>query len=143
MSNEVETVDLVETWLYSVLHGDVTLAGLVDGRVIGPVAALGDFEVPFVVFSLAGTRDITSVDGTIIDTSSIYTIKAVGAGSSWDAVRSIAARVHTLIHGKAYTFPGGGSLTCVRERIVEYPEEEAGQQYRHLGGQYRIRASRD
>lgn len=143
MSNEIETVDLVETWLYSTLHGDVTLAALVDGRIVGPVAALGDFEVPFVVFSLAGTRDIAANDGTIIDTSSIYVVKAVGAGSSWDTVRAIAARVHNLIHGKTYTFPGGGSLTCARERIVAYPEEEAGQQFRHLGGQYRIRASRD
>lgn len=139
----IETVDLVEAWLYATLHGDATLSGLVDGRVVSTIQALGALEVPYALFSMSTTRDITSQDGTVIDTSSIYTVKAVVAGSSWVEAKPIARRIHELIHKPAttVTLSGGASLTCVRDRILQYPEEVTGQQYRHLGGLYRIRAS--
>jgi hypothetical protein len=143
MSSGVETVDLVETWLYNVLQGDATLGLLVEDRVVGTLVPLGTLKLPYVLFTFSGSRDVTSVDGTIIDTINMYTVKAVTASSSWTGARLIARRMHELIQGKSVTLTPTGSLTCVRDRIVQYPEEVAGQQYRHLGGIYRICASAD
>lgn len=143
MSTGIETVDLVEPWLYSTLHGDATLSTLVGGRVVGTLVPLGSLELPYALFSFTSSRDVTSVDGTVIDTISLYTIKAVTASAGWTEAKAIAKRIHLLIHGKAVTLSPSGSLTCVRDRIISYPEEVAGQQYRHLGAIYRIRSSSD
>jgi hypothetical protein len=144
MSNEIEVVSLVDTWLHAILSGDSTLSTAVGGRVIGDVGDIGTFAVPFVQHVFQSTRDISTADGTIIDTDSLYVVKVVGESGSWSALEPVAARIHTLIHGPGVTRTlSGGSLTCVRERIVKQIEEEAGRQYRHLGGQYRIRANRE
>lgn len=138
----IETVDLVEQWLYATLHGDATLSSYVGGRVVGTVQALGNVAVPFVVFTMSSTRDITANDGTIIDTDSIYIVKMIVQASTYEPAKNGARRIHELLHRPAQTVTlSGGSLTCVRDRILQYPEEVAGQQYRHLGGFYRIRSS--
>lgn len=137
-----ETVSLVEPWLYEVLSGDSTLTGLVGGRIVNTLEALGNVETPFVVFSMASTRDIVGIGGVRIDTESIYIVKAVTAGSSNQEAKPIAARIDQLLHlpNTTITISGGSSLTCMRERTIGAPEEVSGQQYRHLGGYYRIRA---
>lgn len=144
MSNEIEVVSLVDAWLQTVLAGDTTLSTAVGGRIIGDMGDLGTFTTPYVQHVFQSTRDVTTVDGTIIDTDNLVVVKAVTQTGSWGALTTIAARIHTLLHspGVTYTLTGGASLTCVRERAVKIIDEETGRQYRHLGGQYRIRASR-
>ncbi len=140
-----ETVDLVEPWLYATLSGDATLLGLIGGLThLSGTLSIEELPLPYVTMAFVSARDIQGNAGSIIAVESIYQVKAVDATASWDDVIPIASRITTLLHrpGQVVTLTGG-SLTIVRERILQYPEVTDGVQYRHLGAQWRIRASRD
>jgi hypothetical protein len=143
MTVEIETVELIEPWLYSTLSGDSTLSGLVGGRITSTLNPLSEgVQVPFVYFGFASQRDIPNASGFSLDTESYYNVKGVALGNTYTGtLLSIAKRIHVLINGKTPTFSPSGSLTCVREQILQYPEVPAGVEYRHLGGLYRIRCS--
>jgi hypothetical protein len=144
MTIYIETVELVEPWLYSVLSSDSALVSMVGGRIENTLGPLSDALIlPKVIYSLNSSRDIRGNSGTIIDTLSMYDVKAIGVGSSWGVVKPIAIRIHQLIDLAQANLPGGGSLTCVRDSILQNPEVVSGQTYRHLGGTYRIRCSKD
>lgn len=142
---EVETVELVEPWLYATLHGDTTLHGLVEGRFTNAQNPLSDgVTVPFVYFGFASERDITNNDGSILDTESYYNVKGVTIGNTYTgAALNIAKRIHQLINGAKPTLSPSGSLTCVRQQIIQYVEVIQGVEYRHLGGLYKVRCSKD
>lgn len=145
MSAGVETIDVVEPWLYATLTGDATLTGLVGQAIIGTLS--GDAVAPpYVVFSHVSSRDVLGTGGVRTQVDCLYTVKAVARAASWDAVRPIAARVGVLLGGADPTVvrtvtTANGDLTCVREGIVQYPEVTEGAQYRHLGATWRIRAN--
>jgi len=144
MTASIETVELVEPWLYGVLNGDSTLNALVSGHIENTIGTLADsLALPKIVFQCISPRDVQNAQGLTIDTSNLYDITAVGLCDSWTPLIPIASRVHQLIQGIAYTFPGGGSLTCVRDMVIQRPEIVEGATYRHLGGMYRIRCSKD
>lgn len=137
----IETVEVADTWIYATLSGDAALAALVGDRISGTLAESLP-QTPYVTFLLTSSRDVTTFDGTVIAADCIYEVKAVGQGASWYDVTPIAKRVHELIHlGRDTATTASGSLTSVRERVIQYAEVDEGVQYRHLGGLYRIRAS--
>lgn len=146
MTAQIETTELVDAWLYGVLSGDGTITSLLGatGRIentVGPITPA--LTLPKIHFQCVVSRDVTTTDGTIIDTNSLYDVEAIQVGDSFGVVQPLAARIHSLIHRTVYTFVGGGSLTCVRESILQRTEVHEGLVYRHLGGSYRIRCSRD
>lgn len=144
MTARIETIELVEPWLYQVLHGDSTLNTAVGGRfdtMLGDGGA--DLDLPKVQWAMVSTRDVANAQGQRIDTDNLYDIKVIGEGSSFGPLATIASRIDTLLDGQVYTFPGGGSLTCVRERIIQMEEPVIGVKYLHLGATYRIRCSKD
>lgn len=143
MTTGIETVDLIEPWLYDVLSDDTTLVDLVEDRF---EVMMGDggqtLELPKVVWSPITFRDVPNNQGLRIDTITLYDIKAVGMGGSFADVSPIAKRIDELINGASVTLTDG-SLTCVRERIIQYVEQSVGVKYLHLGGTYRIRCNFD
>jgi hypothetical protein len=144
MTEAIETAGLVEPWIYTTLSTDPTLIGLVGTRIenaLGPLTAA--LILPKVHFQFISSRDVQSVSGDVIDTDSLYDVYAVGQGDSYASIKPIAERIHALLHRAQPTFPGGGSLTCARERILQQPDVVQGQTFRHLGGTYRIRCSKD
>lgn len=143
MSVDIETIELVEPWLTGVLSTNTALMTLASGVLVGTLAPVGNLHLPAVVFHNASTRDVLTGTGDLVDVSSLYLVKFVAATSSWADVLPGAKLIHQLLQKANVTFPSGGNLTCVRENIHQVPEEVAGQQYRHLGGVYRIRASKD
>lgn len=141
-----ETVDLIEPWMYGLLAGDAILLDLIGGEDhLSGTLSPDELPLPYVTMILQSTRDIQNHVGEILSTESLYEVKAVAATSTWDDVIPIAARLKALLHrpGQIIDLPGGGSLTCIRERVIQYPENTEGVQYRHLGASWRIRASRD
>jgi hypothetical protein len=142
MPGEIETIDIVETWLWGTLSGDGTLTGMIGADNIAGTLAPEALDPPYVAWLCQSEVDITGNAGQIISADALYEVKTVAQTSSWDDVRPVARRVHELLHrpGEVVT-TDLGSLSCVRERIIQYPEVDGGVQYRHLGGIYRIRAS--
>ena len=128
MSSGVETVEIIDTWLWARLSGDDELMDAIGGtdNLVGTLAhaAIG---TPYIAYFLSSSRDI-------------YTVKAVSEGATWSIVAPIARRIDSLLDGVNTTTPNG-DLSCVREGIVQYPEVEQATQYRHLGGTYRFRAN--
>lgn len=141
MSSGVETVDVIDPWLWSRLTGDATLMGLVGGqeKVVGTLAHAA-VDPPYVAFFLSSARDIYTVPQIRVQVDAIYTVKAVTVGASWEVTGPLAARIDELLDGVNVTTPNG-TLSCVRDGIVQYAEVEQATQYRHLGATFRIRAN--
>ena len=139
----IETIDLIEPWLYSTLSEDPELIDLVGDRVSGTLSSV-PLRPPYVTFSLQDPLDVIGVGGIRISTDNLYVVKAVAQSGSWADVRPIADRIDYLIHRPGSTMQSAtGSLTCIREKTAQMVEVDDGLQYRHLGGIYRIRASAD
>lgn len=140
MSSGIETLEVVEPWLYATLSGDLALADLVGTRIVGTLAG-GDVEPPYVHFLMVSTRDVLGTGAERHDTDNIYTVKVVTRGASWDQAKPVAKRLDALLGVKGTRTVPGGSLTCTRERTVQYPSVDNGVQHRHLGADWRIRAN--
>lgn len=139
----IETVGIIETWLWDTLSADATLMGLVDNSLSGTLSSEA-LTVPYVTFLMQSSRDVVGNAGQRISTDNLYVVKGVTQSGSWDDGEAIAERIDALLHRpSAVMTSGSGSLTCIREQIVQYPEVQDGIQYRHLGGIFRIRASAD
>ena len=145
IEDAAETVDLIEPWIYSQIVNDAQIMALIGGedRVSGTMST-DDPTVPYISILMQSTRDIQGNAGSIIANESLYQVKVVDATGSWDDLIPVAARLKAVLHhpGECFTVPGG-SLSCIRERVIQYPEKVKGVQYRHLGASWRIRASRD
>jgi len=127
----------VEQWLYELLAGDQTLAGLVSGRIYGYLAPPGA-ALPLVIYSYQSGHDVRGVGPTRVMAEATYQVKAVDRGPSFANVKAIADRLDSLLQGASGDVVDGQVLMCVRENQVAYVEVDSGIQYRHLGGLYRI-----
>lgn len=131
----IETVDIIEPWLYSTLSGDATLNSLVT-NVVGAITP--DIQEGFyVTFALSSPRDIRGIGTGRVMVDTIYIVKVIGATTSQDELAPAARRVTELIDGKNVT-TASGSLTCARRSIISYPEVIQGVPYLHLGGLFNI-----
>lgn len=138
MSTGIETVDIIEPWLYSTLSGDATLTGMVV-NVVGAITP--DIqEGRYVSFALSSSRDIGGVGTARIMVDALYIVTVLGQTTSQDELAPVARRIDELLHGKSVTTPNG-SLTCVRRDVISYPEVIQGLAYLHLGGLYSIVAN--
>jgi hypothetical protein len=142
VSDGIETVDIIDPWLWSTLRSDATLLGMLPGHSDSSIIstlAVGGVSAPYVAFFCSSPRDILAVGGIRVDVEAVYTVKAVGEGASWNSVRAIARRIDFLLHGRDVDTPNG-HISCRREMVIQYAEVDAGTQFRHLGGTFRIRA---
>lgn len=139
MTSGIETVQVVDRWLYETLSGDSELAGMVGGRIVGTLSQ-GAVATPYVVYFLSSSRDVYTVPTIRVDTDSRYTVKAVGTGATWSQVARIAAHLDALLHGAQAT-TSYGTVACVRDTVIQYAEVDGGTQYRHLGAVFRVRAN--
>lgn len=138
----VETT-VAETWLYGLLAADTGVGGVnhattgVNGRIYSYVAPEGA-EFPFVIVSHQSGHDVRGTGPARVMAAMVYQVKVVGKARSQLAIAALASRVDALLQGASGTVSGGQVLACVREQTVSYLEVDAGTQYRHLGGLYRI-----
>lgn len=143
MSTGIETTEIVEPWLYGVLSGDAQLMDMVDHRLIN---ASSDETTEagwdaYLEFSFVSSRDIRGAGLHRVQVDSIYLVKAVVKGGSYDPATAIMSRATRLLETPETVSTPGGDITCTRETITQYPELQDGTQYRHLGGSFRIRAN--
>ena len=131
-----ETV-AIDTWLYTVLHGDATLLAAAPGDVHADAAPRGSV-FPLVIFALQDATDGMGVNGTRILTRATYIVKVVGQATGYKALDTAASRVDTLLHRASGSVVGGTIYSCVRTEPFQYREDLDGVEYRHLGGLYEI-----
>jgi len=141
MSSGMETVEIVDRWLFETLSGDAALMELIGGddQLISTLAKAG-VKPPYVVWFMSSERDLSVVGGIRSQVDTIYTVKAVGEGATWEKVKPIAHRIDQLLDMQDVTLPYG-TVSCRRQTIVQYPEVDQATQFRHLGATYRIYAN--
>ena len=134
-------------WAYGVLTTlqpladalDVTLAELPD-RVWPEVAPTGTAS-PWVVYNIAPPVDVLSIGSAPRLMSGVsLTVQVVGQVRSYDSLTDAARVIYDAMHG-ALNRPvpaGGVILTARREGGVQYPEQAAGIEYRHLGHTFQV-----
>lgn len=135
-----ETV-LAETWLYTTLKANATLTALIGGsttpRIYSAVVPQGA-ALPAVVFQQMSGEDLLTLNAYRVWSDLVYLVKGIAQAGGFVALDGIAAQIDVSLHRVS----GTGVAACYRERPFTYvePETADGQQYRHLGGIYRIKA---
>jgi hypothetical protein len=127
----------IDTWLYSVLHGDSSLVAAAPGGIYADMAPLGVTGV-YVTYALMAGSDVLTISGVRMLMRALYVVRATGEGNSYSVVTTAADRIDALLKRTSGSTSGGLILSCVREEPVRYGELVDGKQFRHLGGLYRI-----
>lgn len=131
---------LTARWIHTTLTGDATITSLVGARVADDPAPAAMAE-PLIVFGLLSTNDVATAAGVYrVMTDSLWLIRAIGEGESYEQLAAIATRIDQLFHRAAASVTGGTVFSSTREREHRQSEldQQTGKQYRHLGGEYRV-----
>lgn len=135
------TADLsrVDQWLYSVLNNDAVLNAASGGRIFADEAPEGTVA-PLVVYAYLGGADKLLTLSARLSTA-LYLVRAVGDGSSYDAIEPIADRIDAVL-----AVPNQGTIvrdvritSCAREQPHQRKDAQFGVPTVYLGGFYRIR----
>jgi len=129
-----------ETWLYSVLAGDATLADLIADRV-SEWPAPRDMAYPLVTYQFQNGHDTPGVSGVRIMTHETYLIRAIGRGGSYTDLKPIAKRIDELLQRESGATADGQVLSCVREQPYKLTYVDSGIFYKELGGFYHLQVS--
>jgi hypothetical protein len=125
-------------WIYGVLTTDATLQGYIGATArVYDTLAPENATMPFVTFQYQGGYDVRTNGPARIWASTVWLVKAIGTGSTFATLQTIAGRVDALLTGK-YGSNTAGQVWCVREQPFQLLEVDAGVQYRHVGGLYRL-----
>lgn len=131
-------VDMIDTWLYSVLSGDSYLTTLgVTGiyNTLAPEAA----EFPLVTFAVLSGVDVTTEAALRVMSRQRYVLKAIGLSNTQAVLAPIAARIDLLLQmAGAVAWGTGWILTCIRQNSFALTTEDAGLFYRELNQTYLI-----
>jgi hypothetical protein len=138
VSTGYETLDIIEPWLIEVLKNAVLPTELVNTVINAQTTEV--VNPPYLLISHVSSRDIRGVGTVRIDTDNLYLIKAVHRSNSFVQGRAVMRVVDAALQGTIASTTHG-SITCVRETSMHYPETLDGAQYMHVGANYRIRAA--
>lgn len=138
MSADITRID---EWMYDLFSGNLAITNIVGNRVYGDVAPQGT-DFPLVLFAFLGGADKVITFQSRF-TNAIYLIRAVGRGSSYDAIETLADRIDTLL---SQAVPTNGAVvrdiriaSCNREQPHQRKDTENGVPTVYLGGFYRVR----
>lgn len=133
-------VDTAEEFIYGALRGDATLLGLVTDIYNGQAPQGAAY--PFAIFQALSGTDLMVVDSIRVWTGLQFMVKIIGKTSDYGDLKSAGARVDAVLHHAGGTVADGTVWSCVREQTIRMMEAGPGsEQYRHVGGIFRILAS--
>jgi hypothetical protein len=97
---------------------------------------------PVIIFQCQDPpRDVRGVGTFTVMVDTLYLVKAVAQVDDYAELAPIASLLHEALTTSTGGSVGTGTvLTSVREQQFSMPEFEEGEQWRHLGGMYRIQA---
>lgn len=134
-------VPRIHTWLRTVLGADATLVSAATGGIWrGRIPHSKPH--PAVVFQfLAANEDQTGSSGaTRVWSVSRYIVKAVTAGNSDAAGKTIADRIDAVLHAQRGGADDIAIDYCVRKKPIYYLEDVGDETFIHMGGEYEIAA---
>lgn len=133
---------LAANWINTTLDTDVVMTGLVGASGIWDGTAEKGATYPLVEFEPQSPGvTIKGVSTVIIGLNMLWKVVGVCSGKSYDPVEPVAAQIDLLLHGVVeYTFGSGIIMSCVREQDFRLESVQGGQDYRYLGGLYRVLA---
>jgi hypothetical protein len=143
---------VAQTWLYSVLSADATLAGIVSTRIHEDVTPHIDetgeplpSAFPCLVYNVQATQpDYSEVSGIRIWSGLLYTVRGIfETRSDGGNVAVVAARIDELLHRKSGAVVGGRVVACVRRQPFKQRELSNGRHYRQMGGVYELKVQVD
>lgn len=128
----------VNQWIRNTFVNDGPLSTAVGGRIYTDYAPQGAITPMVVSLYLGGSDKVRTRTSRL--TNTLYLIRAVADGSSYDAIEPIADRIDELL-----TVPDVGVLvrdiriaSCLRDQPHQRKDEEFGKPVVYLGGIYRI-----
>lgn len=126
-------------WIYQTLSADAALRALAGGRIFSYRVPEGS-AYPCVVFQLQTPQlDSRAIGDVRLASRLVLAIKTIGQGADFIAIQPIAARIDELIEAGSGSTVDGVVVCCVRDMPLEYLESsDAGIDYAHLGGLYRL-----
>jgi hypothetical protein len=141
------TVTPVLRWITARLLTDSALAGYVGSRVENEEAEK-EIAFPYVLISILDPGiPIYLAGARAVATTGIYLVRGVindksyGNPSQGNHLEDIATRIVLLLHGeRGVSDPTAGIISSTLEQIFTLTESKDNEQYRHLGGSFRISA---
>ena len=134
---------LVDSWISATLLASTDVTDIVSTRVYLDVAP-ETAAFPFIIYQLQDSSDVRGVGTFRVMSDTLYVVKGVAAVASFallgDLAEAIDAALNTITP-EAVT--GGTIIGSVRENPFRLTEKDGGQEFRHLGGIYRIYAQAD
>lgn len=133
---------LTDTWIEATLLANVTVTGHVGTRVRLDQGNDDDLY-PFIVYQLQSGLDLRVVGPDRVWVDTLYVVKAVAQCDDFGTLAPVAAALDdalTSTTGGTVADPSGQVFCCVREEPFRLTEVSNGQQFRHLGGIYRLYA---
>lgn len=131
---------IVDVWLTTMFTGDTTLMAMLAGGVNADVAPPKAAH-PLLVHQFQGGADVRGGGPFRIMLSGLWVVKIVGQTRDYLSLKPAADRVDALLNAAAGTTTDGGLIfSCTREQPFRLAESENGNDYRSLGGLYRILA---
>lgn len=148
MSRLADISVAMQEWIVGALSGSQELADAlgVDPQEVGfrlwDSTPPADAALPYVDIRVVEPRDVNTVPMVEVMATAEATVKVVGQVEGYEPIRPAAVAIHRALQGKTNVpLNGGGTmLSCHRQRVISYPEQTNGVEYRHLGGQYVISA---
>ncbi len=92
---------------------------------------------PYVVFHRQAGTDNWAFAGQPLERD-LWTVKAICRGSSSTAAEDIAKQVNVALNDAPITVDGYALLNLRRESKIDLGEVDAGEQFHHVGGLYRV-----
>ena len=133
-------------WIYSTLRADATLTAVLGDGANGIYQdrAPAGARFPYVIFFLMDPGDTVNTTGRsqeIIWQPTLWLVKGVHQTASYGPpLSTIEDRIYTLLHKQDGAPSIGEVFSSVRQRPFQMPETgPGGEQYRHLGGLYRLK----
>lgn len=130
-----------ETWLYSVLAADASLAAVVGERIYSEQAWQTDPlpAMPIVLFQMLSGNDLRGVGAVRVWVDAVYVVRGISDEDGYGgSLKTIADRIDAVLHAASGSNAEGTVVECVRDRPFKMPETINGRVYRHLGGVYRL-----
>ena len=136
---------LVDDWLEETLKASDALTSQLGDGVDGVAGyrAPRTAHWPFVIYQFQSGVDVGGAGPGHWMVDTVYVVKAIASTHTFTTLVPVAAAITSVLEGAVATFSGGHVTGVRRLSPFQLVEDDQGQEFRHLGGTFRIMAQGD